>query len=310
MLVALLLLALLGAGSPGPASARGADAQGWWWTASQEGLPAVPAPPDMTAGDLLLQGGDALRLAGQPAAPTALAALRFHLTEGARVAGLALGVGTGARADDVRAYATSAVWLPADGGPLAQAPAPDVSRYSAGRLSEDGALLSFPDIDRLVTEDGTLSVVLVPGPTDRVVVHRPPATALSVVLPVLVVATPPGRVAQPGPALVPPAVVQAPLLPVEPVSAPAPVVPVVAAAPAAAVPVLAAALPTQRVVADDTRTRLVVLAEGVLLLLTFGLLGQGPLAAAARLVGPVAVDTGERGVGRFRVVREGPAPRL
>jgi len=63
-------------------------------------------------------------------------------------------------------------------------------------------------------------------------------------------------------------------------------------------------------VADDDRTRLVVMAELLLLLVTFGLLGLGPLAGAARLVGPVAVDTGERGVGRFRGVRDGRAPRL
>jgi hypothetical protein len=87
-------------------------------------------------------------------------------------------------------------------------------------------------------------------------------------------------------------------------------VPVVAAPVVTAQPALAAATPVRRVLADDARTRWVVLAELVLLLLTFGLLGQGPLAFAARALGPAAEDDGRRGVGRFRAVREGTAPRL
>jgi hypothetical protein len=89
-----------------------------------------------------------------------------------------------------------------------------------------------------------------------------------------------------------------------PTTAAAPVPPLVAA------PAVSAQVGTKRVLADDRRTRLVVLLEALLLLGFFGLLGQGPLAAVGRLLGtgdPVAV---ERGVGRFRRERVGAAPRL
>lgn len=307
-LVAVGLLAAVLTAVPGPVLAQGADAQGWWWTAAQPGAPAPPAPPDVAGDDLLVQGGDVPRLAGQPAAPTAVAALRFVVPDGAGVDGLSLAVGAGARLDDLRAYVTTSTWVPTQGGPLAAAPAPDVSRYSAGHLSADGATLVFPDIGRLVTEEGVLSLVLEPGPTDRAVLHHPGPAALAV--------TPAPYTPAPGPVpapVAPPPVVTAPLVPVAPLALPPPApAPATQATPAPVVaqPVAAAAVPTRAVLADDSRTRLVVVVELVLLLLTFGLLGQGPLSPAARLLGPAAAVTGERGIGRYRSVRSGVAPRL
>ncbi len=311
-LAAVAFLALLALAAPGPVQAQGADAQGWWWTAAQQGMPALPAPPDVTADDLLVQGGDAPRLAGRPASPTAVAALRFVVPPGAGVAGLSLALGSGARADDVRAYATTSTWVPAKGGPMALAPSPDVSRYSAGHLSADGLTLAFPDVGRLLTEAGLLSIVLVPGPTDRVVAHRPSPAAL-VVVPALTVTSPPTPAPpQPTGVAAPPPALPVVAVPVVPAALPAQAPPQVAAPTPRPVvaPVLAQGVPVRRVVADDARTRSIVLVELALLALTFGLLGQGPLARAQRLLGPVPVDTGERGIGRFRAVREGPAPRL
>jgi hypothetical protein len=307
-LVGLVLLVAVSLAVPQWAVAQEAQDQGWWWTASRQGLPAAPAPPDMAADDLLVQGGDVLRLAGRPAAPTAVSALRFHLAAGDSVAALALPVAAGGRADDVRAYATTATWQPVQGGPLAEAPAPDVTRYCAGRLSADGTTLLFPDIGRLVTEDGLLSLLLVAGPTDRLVLHRPPPTALTVVeapaVPAPLVPAPAAAPSGPAPASF--------LAPVQSAVAPGTAAAVVPA-PAPAVarpPVLAVATPVRHLVADDRRTRVIVALEAVLLLLTFGLLGHGPMAAAARLLGPQPVSDGDRGVGRFRRPREGPAPRL
>jgi hypothetical protein len=306
-LAAVLLLATLALAVPRWATAQGADAQGWWWTAHQQGIPAPPAPPDVAADDLLVQGGDVLRLAGQPPSPTAVAALRFHIAPGESVSSLALAAAAGGTADDVRAYATTSTWQPVQGGPLANSPAPDVTRYSAGLLSADGAALVFPDVGRLVTEDGLLSLVLVAGPTDRVVLHRPLPTALTVQEVPFVQAP-----VLPVPAAVPPAAPATVLLPVRPLTAPVAAPPAVQA-PAAQVaepPLQAVVAPVRHLVADDRRTRVVVALEAVLLLFTFGLLGQGPMAAAARLLGPQPVDDGERGVGRFRRPREGSAPRL
>jgi hypothetical protein len=72
----------------------------------------------------------------------------------------------------------------------------------------------------------------------------------------------------------------------------------------------AAPLALRREVADDDRTRLFVLLELLLLVVFFGLLGQGPLAPLGRRAGAAAPVATERGVGRFRQHREGRPPRL
>jgi hypothetical protein len=314
--VRLLPVGLLGVALvlvPGPVHAQGAEAQGWWSSLHRAAAPAPPAPPDVGPTDLLLQGGDVERAVpgtGTAPAPTALAALRFHVTTSAAVGSLVLRVAAQARAADVRAYPTTTSWVPAQDGAIEDAPTPDLSRYSAGALSTDGATLVFPDIGRMVTDDGLLSVVLVPGPTDRVVVHAPLPTALAVVLP------PRGPVQPSAAPLGQPAVVPPPV-PVVAVALP-PVAPVPAAVPAPSsqpAPVVAAVTtPTgtaaRRVVPDSSRDRLVVGLEALLVLAFFGLLGQGPFAALARLTGQPVEERTERGVGRFVSARTGAPPRL
>jgi hypothetical protein len=310
--------AVLALVAPGAANAQGADAQGWWTEFHQSSLPSPPAPPDVAADELLLQGGDPARLlpAGildQTPSPTALGALRFTVTPGSEVGALVLTVAAGAQAADVRAYPAKGSWVPAQGGAIQDAPAPDLSRYSTGRLLADGTTLVFPDIGRLVTDQGVLSVVLVPGPADRVVVHAPRATALAVTAPAEpsppdVPATAPAQSPAPTP-VVPAVPVAGPLPPVQPLPSAA-ATPVIGVPPAPAAPVTNPAAISRRVVPDDTRTLIIVLVEALLVIAYFGLLGQGPLAVLARLTGqPVEVD-GERGVGRFRAVRTGHAPRL
>ncbi len=318
LLVAVLLapcVALL----PGSAHAQGADAQGWWSTLNQPGAPALPAPPDVASDDLLLQGGDPARLlpatgvVDQAPTPSALGALRFTVRPGSAVGALVLTVAAGAQATDVRAYPARGAWQPAQGGAAAEAPQPDLSRYSAGRLSTDGLTLDFPDIGRLVTEQGLLSVVLIPGAADRVVVHPPTKQALTVT-PVDLAPRQPPEAPAPAPAqVVAPAPLKVPYLTAplaEPDLAPtaAPQSPVVAVQ--APVRATAPAALTRRLVPDDTRSRVIVLLELLFAVAFFGLLGQGPLAVLARLTGqPVAGDPA-RGVGRFRGPRTGVAPRL
>ena len=305
---------------PGAAQAQGAQDQGWWNALHRAGAPAPPTPPDVAADDLLLQGGDPARLlpAGavdQTPAPSALAALRFQVLPGVDVGGLVLQLGAGAQAADVRAYPTASAWKAEQNGAIEAAPTPDYQRFSTGRLSADATTLTFPDLGRLVTEGGLLSVVLVPGPADRVVIHRPQPTALTVVQPASqpqpsATTAPPADLPPAGPVVLPPlpAVglppVQAAPSPVPAVVAPVAPQPVVAAA--AAAPSAAAT----RLVADDGRTRLLVGLEALLVLAFFGLLGQGPLARLAALSGARDVVTEERGLGRFRAARTGPVPHL
>ena len=318
--VVVVLLSGVFALLPGTAHAQGADAQGWWNEFHQAGQPAPPGPPDVGPDDLLVQGGDPARLlaSDQPPAPSALAALRFQVAPGSDVGALVLAVGAGAQAADVRAYPTTSTWKPVQNGAIQDAPAADRSRFSTGRLSADGATLTFPDIGRLTTDAGLLSVVLLPGAADRVVVHKPSPTALVVSAPASDVPSPSSSpaaapvVAVQQPASAPLAApFEAPLAaaPQAPV-APSVVLPGVVPAPVAAAPVTTRVSLGRRVVSDDDRQRLAVAAEALLVLMFFGLLGQGPLAVLARFTGAKDVVSADRGIGRFATARVGHAPRL
>ena len=298
---------------PSPARAAAPDAVGWWSAAHRAAVPVTPPPPpDVAAGDLLLQGGDLQReLPDTAPAPTAYAALRYAVPEGGVVTGLALQVAAGAQATDVRAYPAASAWQPVENGAIDDAPSPDLARYAVATLSADGTTLAFPDIGKLMTDDGLLDVVLVPGVGDRVVVHRPTAAALSVALATGPPVTAPPVEPAPGPVEVVPVTAPAPGLP--PVTGPLPQVvvptPTPAAQPQLPAPV-AAGSPLVRVAADDARARWVVALEALLVAAFFGLLGQGPLARLGLRTGPAEAAGTERGVGRFRAVREGTAPRL
>jgi hypothetical protein len=312
-LLALAVLAPLFALVPTTAHAQAPDATGWWSSTHRSALPPLPPPPDVAAGDLLLQGGDIQReLPGTAPAPTALAALRYAVPEGATVTGLTLALGTGAQAADVRAYATTSSWKAVENGAIEEAPVPDLSRYAVATLSSDGTRLTVPDIGKLTSDSGLLDVVLIPGVSDRVVVLHPTATALTVTQapqlggPPAVPPPPPTAVpvlpaVAPGPQQVAPP----PLAPTVPQVAPAstPPAPVVPARPVSAAV-------GRRIVGDDRRARLVVVLEALLVATFFGLLGHGPLGLLGRLTGNAAIAEPVRGVGRFRAVREGTAPRL
>ena len=310
--LAVLLLAPWLALVPTAAHAQAPDATGWWSTTHRSGLPAPPAPPDVSAGDLLLQGGDVQReLPDTPPAPTAFAALRYAVPEGASVTGLTLALAAGAQATDVRAYATTSAWKAVENGAVDDAPAPDLSRYAVATLSADGTTLSFADIGKLTTDSGLLDVVLVPGVSDRLVVLHPTATALAVSqAPEPGAPPPPPAPVVPAVAPVVPAVAAAP----PPVAAYVPAVPEVAPTSAAPAPELparpVAAAVGKRIVGDDGHARLVVVLEALLVGAFFGLLGYGPLGLLGRLSGTAATVQAERGIGRFRAARQGTAPRL
>ena len=335
-LMAVVIGALLVAVA-GTALAQAPQATGWWSFASQSGQNAPP-PPDMSDGDLLVQGGDLGGSApdlGLPTSPTALAALRFVLIDGAEVGALTLQVGSGARATDVRAYPVKKDdWQPSQGGPLGEAPEADPRRYSAGVVNADGTALVFRDISRLVPDDGSpLSVVLVPAASDRVVIKKPAANALAVTEPASGSAVPDPATFGPPPSSSEGAASGggsaglpgfsgdragagsfggdpgAPVALAPQAAAPGTTPPVVAGAPVAGSSAAELALARLRA---DTRTRYLVGLEALLVLLTFGLLGWGPFRRLAPLTGqPPEPDEGRaRGVGRFARVRSGAVVRL
>ena len=331
--VALALGGVLVAGSG--AAAQAPDATGWWSFASRAGQQAPP-PPDMQEGDLLVQGGDLGGAApdlGLPTAPTAVAALRFTVPDGATVGPLSLAVGDGAQAADVRAYPVkNDDWKPSQGGPLADAPEASPQRYSSGVL--DGAQLVFRDIARLLSDEGRLSVVLIPGAMDRVVIKKPTTGALAVTAEDAesggFVAPPPsssdGGAAAPvtdggeiGTGAAPPPALGSASIPAPP--ADGGVVPpavaagsdVVTAPPpaAAAAPASTPASFDQARADADQRTRYLVALEALLVVATFGLLGWGPLSRLSALTGHVPAEASSvRGVGRFARERSGEVVRL
>ena len=276
---------------------------------------APPAAPDVGAQDLLVQGGPQ---------PSAVAALRFTVPDGAEAGPLVLplAAGSAARAELVVACPATKAWQPVLNGPWSAVPTWSCQRSAPAALSDDGLTLVVADIARLVAEDGTLSIVLVPGSSDRVVLQPPPLTALTV--------TPRPARAEPAPVVAPaprasepPPVAEPPPFPATVGPAPAPLAParfVVLALPAPPV-VLAGGTGTgagsnaPRLQAaggqGDGRTRALLAAEAVLVLVFFGLLGTGPLGRLALLTGQPVVDPARpRGIGRFTTSRTGPAPRL
>lgn len=289
---------------------------GWWSAANQD--PALPAlsPPDVGAQDLHVAGGNAgaggLPLPGS-GGPTAIAALRFSLPAGAVAGELRLQL-AGAKPPAVTLQACRATrsFEPAQNGAWADAPTYDCTDAGTARLDPDGSVVVVDGADAL--RDGLdLSLVLVPGPLDRVVIAPPDDGALAVSG-----GTSAGSDVPAG----------APLPPAAPMAQPYPGTAALAGGaaaagpgvalpggglPAAAVPTAAAAIPpavaapAPAVVGLDVaagRPLPALLATTLLALLAFALMlhdrGAGPAAGT-----PVV-----RGVGRFRSERSGPVPDL
>jgi hypothetical protein len=307
VLVVVLLAGAVG-GLASPSSADAPTAQGWW-NAANMGLAQPPDPPDVPSDGLLLQGG----LSG----PSAYAALNFTLPLDATAASLTLDVAsTATQATSVQACISKPGWKPAQGGPMADAPAYDCARSVPAVLSADSKHLVFRDVSGLATVEGALSLALVPGDSDRVALAKPAASALAVQQPA------PAAVAPPP--VAPPATDPGGSAPLAPVAAAAPIVPAAAVPAPAAPPAVAAPvggapatpLRQQLPVSDRSRdtssgVRLVLAVEALLTLASFGLLGVGPARGLVRLTGVAAVPADRpRGVGRFSRERVGTAPSL
>jgi hypothetical protein len=305
--VVLLVVGVLGFSAPAYADAPAA--QGWWNAANMGVQP--PDPPDVPSDGMLLQGG----LSG----PSAYAALSFTLPEDVTAAALTLDVAsTATQATAVQACVAKPGWKAAQGGPMTDAPTYDCARSVPAALSADGKQLVFRDVSGLAATDGALSIALVPGDSDRIALTKPNASALAVQEGTSAAQAPPPPVAPPATDGGSTAVA-----PLAPVAAGEPVVPVTGvpsqAAPAVAPAIQAPAttpVQQQRPVAQaksqgtSARVRFVLIAEALLTLITFGLLGVGPARGLVRLTGVDAVLDRPRGIGRFSRERVGSAPSL
>jgi hypothetical protein len=332
-----------------PANAQAPDTAAWWNAANVgNGAPEPPAPPDVPAGDLLVQGSNGngsaptLPVSGAPATSQAVAGLRFDLPDGASVGALTLTIdGTPPpSAPTIVACKATQSFAAVENGPWSSVPPSDCSQTSNPKLSSDGTKLVFDDISKLVS-DGQLSITLLPGALDRVVIKKPDDSALTVMTSggVGLSAPPLGTGSNAGPASS-----GAGAVPVAPVGGAA-VLPQAsgadagsAVAPPVVAPSQPAGQPASQPVASTagtgtgglSTTQRRVLAGVVIALELLGfllLMGDRDVerlalapalatAAGGRLrppdrggqvrVGAVSVG----GVGRFRTERRGPAPRL
>ncbi|MBV9291508.1 MAG: hypothetical protein JO222_03575 [Frankiales bacterium] len=188
--IALLVIAtggvgalLLGAAAPAGAQA---PAVASWWNVANLGkpAPAPPAPPDVKAGDLLVQGsnsapaGVTLPVSKAPASAQAIAGLSFTLAATDIVGALRLTIeGTPPPQVSVVACKATKPVPREENGPWADVPAYDGTACDPGVLK--GSTVVFANASRLVTP-GRLALVLLPGPVDRVVFKHPDASALQV----------------------------------------------------------------------------------------------------------------------------------
>lgn len=282
---------------------------GWWSAANQD--PALPSlsPPDVGPEDLHVAGANAavggLPLPG-PGGPTAIAALRFSLQPGAAAGDLTLQLtGTEPPAVTLQACRATSAFDSAQGGPWADAPTYDCADAGTARLEPAGSVV-VDGVDAL--RDGTeLSLVLVPGPLDRVVIAPPDESALAVSggsststgVPASAPLPPAAPLAPPMPGTAPLAGGTAPLAAALPGGALPVTPPTAAVPPAVAAPAPAPAVSTLQVAAD--RPLPALLATMLLALLAFVLMlrdrGGSPATGTAVV----------RGVGRFRSERSGEA---
>jgi hypothetical protein len=227
---------------------------------------------------------------GAPPGALAVAALSFPVADGVQVGTLSLGLG-GLKPATVSIIAcpVTGPFRPVENGPLSDVPPFDCSTSEVATLSADGASIAFTHLAAMV-RGGSLSIVLLPGAADRVVLTRP------------------------GPSVL--AVAPAPPLPPDDLGPPRALAPVPVAPPAVTEPVLApvTAAPASPPRRHRPRPPAVVAAAPAAplppvprLLLVATLAG---IAAAAVLLGRPATVAGARGFHRFARERTGPAPRV
>ena len=330
----------------GAAQAQAPDTAAWWSAANVgNGAPAPPAPPDVPSGDLLVQGSNALAsvpttpLTNAPASSQAVAGLTFQLPANATVGALTLQIdGSPPSGVSIVACRATQNFAAEENGAWSDVPPADCTQTSQPKLT--GSKLVFDDISKLA-QSTELSVVLLPGALDRVVLKKPDAGALEVTTAGALGTSAPafGTGSNAGPAGPGGAAAQ----PVAAVGGGSVLPPPSAASPAVAPPVIAptaaGAQPgTQNAAAttaapgsgglSTTQRRVlagvVIAAEllGFLLLMAdrdverLALGAAVPAAAGGRLRPPdrVARSAGPAatwaGVGRFRSERVGPPPRL
>lgn len=171
-------------GMVGPwAAAASADApeqQGWWTLANPGSAFSLPAPPDVPANGLLVEGSAGSKAGSSDGGPFAFAALVYPLQAGSSPDSLTVAAaansGTTPTASLELCPLTSSAWAPEQGGPMSDAPG--FSCRSDVTAAPSGGTYRFK-VASLV-RNGELAVALLPtNPADRVVLAHPGANSLT-----------------------------------------------------------------------------------------------------------------------------------
>src|SRR4051794_17568450 len=169
---------------PGSAVAQEPDVAAWWSSANLgDPAPAPPSPPDVNAGDLLVQGSNTVPAPGGPVgsgpgSAQAVAGLAFDLEPTDIVGALTLDIdGTVPPQVSVIACRATARFTEVENGAWSRVPSYDADACVPGALKD--SKVEFTDIAKLV-QDARLAVVVLPGPVDRVVFAKPGGRALDV----------------------------------------------------------------------------------------------------------------------------------
>src|SRR5439155_15183887 len=142
-----------------PVAAVAPNATGWWFKLQPAGVGVPVAPPNVPPGGLFV--------AADPTGPTAVAALRFEVDEGAP-ATLALKAAQGSTtmAATIDACPASTPWSPPAGGspgPIGDAPKADNCQPVRGQPSADGSSIGWSLPASFQTTPGRIDVVLLPS---------------------------------------------------------------------------------------------------------------------------------------------------
>ena len=166
------------------ATAQAPDVAAWWNAANAgDPAPAPPNPPDVKKDDLLVQGSNAVPVStplstGAPASAQAIAGLKFNVGVTDIVGNLTLKIdGSAPPAVSVVACRATSNFTGETNGQWSDVPSYDGSACVPAALKGDS--LVFAGISKLVAP-GSLSVVLLPGSLDRVVLAPPGPGALQV----------------------------------------------------------------------------------------------------------------------------------
>ena len=171
--------------APAPVSAQAPDAAAWWNSTNVgDPAPTPPPPPDVKSGDLFVQGSNAGAslpanpLGAAPASTQAVSGVSFDLPTGALVNGMTLQIdGSAPPQISVVACSTKEPFTSTENGPWSEVPAYDGNACVPGKLK--GNAVEFADVGKLVLHD-KLSVLILPGPLDRVVFKAPGNKTLDV----------------------------------------------------------------------------------------------------------------------------------